>query len=197
MMAYVMQASIDPKTNFGTNGGSGPAIGSTALNIMALEEMVEMGSHLGYNSSVAAYKTQAELCRTAVEGLWNETGGYYAFPGKDYSVEDMAWVELAKIGTQERRDKFWSHLKSRQVPGGYVDPPANNQFDLLGGGVKVSMNVQAELLWALGERGDGATAQDLVKRTYGPMVERGVNYTGGYWEFLVRLPLLVLRDGTG
>ncbi|KAL7337612.1 catalytic activity: RhaA is able to hydrolyze alpha-1 [Rhodotorula toruloides] len=184
MMAYVMQTSIDPKTSFSTNGGSGPTISSTALNIIALEEMVEMGSHLGHSSAVAAYQVQANLSRKALEGLWNETGGFYAFPGKDYIVEDMAWIELAKIGTAERRDKFWSHLPSRQVPGGYVDPPAENKFDLLGGGVKISMNIAAELLWALGERGDGKTAQDLVKRTYGPMVERNVNYTGAYWEFL-------------
>uniref|UniRef100_A0A0K3CKK1 BY PROTMAP: gi/342321267/gb/EGU13201.1/ Catalytic activity: RhaA is able to hydrolyze alpha-1 [Rhodotorula glutinis ATCC 204091] n=1 Tax=Rhodotorula toruloides TaxID=5286 RepID=A0A0K3CKK1_RHOTO len=184
MMAYVMQTSIDPQTSFGTNGGSGPAISSTALNIIALEEMAEMGSHLGYSSAVAAYQVQANLSRKALEGLWNETGGFYAFPGKEYSIDDMAWIELAKIGTAERRDKFWSHLPSRQVPGGYVDPPADNKFDLLGGGVKISMNIAADLLWGLGERGDGKTAQDLVKRTYGPMVERGVNYTGAYWEFL-------------
>ncbi|BGP29034.1 hypothetical protein JCM10296v2_000770 [Rhodotorula toruloides] len=184
MMAYVMQTSIDPKTSFSTNGGSSPTISSTALNIIALEEMVEMGSHLGYSSAVAAYQVQANLSRKALEGLWNETGGFCAFPGKDYIVEDMAWIELAKIGTAERRDKFWSHLPSRQVPGGYVDPPAENKFELLGGSVKISMNIAAELLWALGERGDGKTAQDLVKRTYGPIVERNVNYTGAYWKLL-------------
>jgi hypothetical protein len=100
-------------------------------------------------------------------------------PGKDYAVQDMSAIERTKIGTPEQRETFWSKLPGREEPGGYVDPPAGaNQFDLLGGGVKISMNVAGELLWGLGERGDGQTAANLLMRSFAPQVERNVNYTG-------------------
>ncbi|ORY82403.1 Six-hairpin glycosidase-like protein [Leucosporidium creatinivorum] len=185
MTAYTIQASLDPKTNFGTNGGSGTLLRSTVHIIQSLEEMVIMGEYLGHNASVASLATQAQLSRKAVENSWNATGGFYALPGAQWTLIDLAMIEINKIGSQERRDEAWSGLSSRIRPGGYVDPPIQDNFNLLDTGLHpVDVNVMGYLLWAAGERRDGAFAQDLITRTYGPMVERGVNYTGGYWEFL-------------
>ncbi|KWU43435.1 hypothetical protein RHOSPDRAFT_35040 [Rhodotorula sp. JG-1b] len=185
MMSYTISSSIDPVTGFSTNGGSGANLYSTCLMIDSLEQMIEMGQALDYNKSVALYGVQAQLSRAAVERTWNETGGFFAMPGKDYAVQDMSAIERTKIGTPEQRQTFWSKLPGREELGGYVDPPAGaNQFDLLGGGVKISMNVAGELLWGLGERGDGKTAANLLMRSFAPQVERNVNYTGAYWEFL-------------
>lgn len=188
IMGYIAQTSIDPTTYFGTNGGSGANIYSTCLMVDTLEQVVEMGQSLGYNSSIMTqYALQAQLSRQAVEHTWNATGGYFAMPGSDFAVADISAVERTKIGTPEQRAKFWSLLPSRAEPGGFVDPPAGaNKFDLLGGGVKISMNVAGELLWGLGEYRDGKTAADLLMRTYAVQADSASrNYTGGYWEFLV------------
>lgn len=198
MMSYTISSSIDPVTGYSTNGGSGANLYSTCLMIDSLEQMIEMGRALGYNKSVALYGVQAQLSRAAVERTWNETGGFFAMPGKDYAVQDMSAIERTKIGTPEQREMFWSKLPGREEPGGYVDPPAGaNQFDLLGGGVKISMNVAGELLWGLGERGDGKTAANLLMRSFAPQVERNVNYTGAYWEFLVSLCCTDVSDSLG
>lgn len=187
MNAYTIQASLDPKTNFGTNGGSGTLLRSTVHIIQSLEEMVIMGQYLGHNASVASLATQAQLSRKAVEGSWNATGGFYALSGAQWTLIDLAMIEINKIGSQERRDQAWSLLSSRVKPGGYVDPPIQDNFNLLDTGLHpIDVNVQGYLLWAAGERRDAPFAQDLIKRTYGPMVERGVNFTGAYWEFVVR-----------
>jgi len=190
MVGYIVSSSIDPVTHFSTNGGSGPTLQSTALAIQTLEEMVEMGNYLGYNSSttLVQYQLQSQLCRKATESLWNATGGFFAEPGTtSWLVGSVAWIELLKIGTQAQRDSFWSLLPTRQVAAGYDDPPAGvNQFNLLAAaGLKpVNPNEMSNILWALGERRDGITALDLLGRTWGPMVEKNVNFTGGYWEFV-------------
>ncbi|KAK4051647.1 hypothetical protein OIV83_002787 [Microbotryomycetes sp. JL201] len=194
MLDYTLKYSIDPKTNFSTNGGSGPTIGSSCNMVQSLEEMVAIGQGMGYGSdpALARYAQQAQATRGAINGLWNETGGYFHDPNSNgWTFTDLSWIELIKAGTASQRNRFWSLLPARAVPGGYADPPAGGNFNLLDSGLHpVTGNDMGYLLWALAERGDGVTAKSLLDRHYGVMADtKSVNYTGGYWEF-------VSRDGT-
>ncbi|KAK4046903.1 hypothetical protein OIO90_006411 [Microbotryomycetes sp. JL221] len=189
MLDYTIKSSIDPKTNFGTNGGSGPTIDSSCNIVQSLEEMIKMGKAVGYGSdeSLSRYSQQAALTRNAVNNLWNETGGYFHDPnGNGWTFTDLSWIEIIKAGTADQRNRFWSLLPSRAVPGGYADPPAGGNFNLLDSGLHpVKADSMAYLLWALGERGDGITAQGVIDRHYAIMADQSsVNYTGAYWEFL-------------
>ncbi|GAA6024212.1 hypothetical protein JCM8202_003539 [Rhodotorula sphaerocarpa] len=188
LMGYISQTSIDPVTHFGTNGGSGANIYSTCLMVDCFDQVVEMGQQLGHNDSwlLTQYQLQAQLSRQAVEGTWNATGGYFAMPGEAFAVADISAVERTKIGTPEQRAVFWSLLPTRREPGGYADPPGGGwAISLLGSDVKISMDIQGELLWGLGEAGNGTLAKDLLMRAYAIQADKSsVNFTGGYWEFL-------------
>ncbi|KAM0789680.1 hypothetical protein ACM66B_006542 [Microbotryomycetes sp. NB124-2] len=189
MIDYTLRSSIDPKTNFGTNGGSGPTIPSSCAIVQSLEEMISMAQAVGHGNdeALARYAQQAKLTRQAINGLWNETGGYFHDPNSnEYKFVDLSWIELIKAGTTSQRNRFWSLLPSRAVPGGYADPPSGGNFDLLDGGANpIEGNDMGYLLWALGERRDGTTAKHLLDSHYAIMADaKSVNYTGGYWEFL-------------
>ena len=179
LVANTITQSIDPITNIGSNGGSSPALHSTCFNIQSFEEMVEIGAALGYNESTVPLATQAQLSRKAVESYWNETAGVYNLPGAEWTLLTQAMVQIIKLGPQDRRDRFWQAMPSRLEAGGYTDPPSGDKLDLLeAGNAPINANTVSHLLWAAGERRDGAFAQDLIARAYGPQALPSVNYTG-------------------
>ncbi|KAJ5753780.1 uncharacterized protein N7511_007933 [Penicillium nucicola] len=192
--SYAMSRSLDPATKlFGAPSGAlglplsgqkgqalGPAV--TVSMILGLERLADMADYLGYYDSANRYKEQARLSRNAIETLlWNETGGYFTstLGGTDFDVLDIAQVLLAKIGTTEQRTRTIERLVDLQFPAGY----SNGTRYVNTPGI-VNPYSMSFLLEGLAMSNETEMAQNLLDATWGPMVRRDSNYTGGYWEYV-------------
>ncbi|KAF7717908.1 Glycoside Hydrolase Family 78 protein [Penicillium ucsense] len=166
------------------SGEKGQALGpaQTVSMILALERMAEMANHLGDHAAADFYKVQAKLSRTAIDTLlWNATAGYYAstIGATGYDMIDIAQVLLADIGSKQHQAQFTDKLSTLRVPAGYIN--GTRYMDTPG---IVNPYYESFLLQGLAVTKRTQLAQDLLDATWGPMVERDRNYTGGYWEYI-------------
>ena len=199
VMSYAMSRSLDQTTQlfgapFGAkgiplSGEKGQALGpaNTVSMIVGLERMSEMAGYLGKSRIAAVYESQANLSRAAIDSLlWNSTGNFYASTlGADgFDLMDIAQILVGGIGTGERRRAFLSHLSELSVPAGYFNGTRFSDTPKV-----VDPYYQGFLLEGLAIAGESALAQDLLDRTWAPMIRRDRNFTGGYWEY-------VSADGT-
>lgn len=195
VMSYAISESLDPTTQlYGKSSGSfglpigaqkGKSLGPapTVSMIKGLENMAQMAIYLGYDPLASLYQSQAQLSRNAIESLlWNSTDGYYAatLGSTDIEIMDIAQILIAGIGSYEQRDQYLEKLRSLKVPAGYLNGTA--YFDTPG---IVNPYHMSFLLEGLAKEGHTVLAQELLDNTYSPMVRRDVNYTGGYWEYVV------------
>ncbi|RDW84250.1 hypothetical protein BP6252_01840 [Coleophoma cylindrospora] len=158
----------------------GPA--STISLILGLERMAIMASYLKDNGTANAYRKQAELSRIAIDTLlWNSTDRYYASSVgiTGYDVMDIAQVLLGEVGTVERRAQFLEKLASLKVAAGYINGTRYEDTPRV-----VNPYYMSFLLEGLAKFGETELAQDLLDRTWSPMVRKDRNYTGAYWEYV-------------
>jgi len=172
-------------------GEKGQALGP-ALSVsivLGLEKMAAMADHLNQTWYADVYREQALLTRTAIDTLlWNSTGQFYAAtlgaPG--YDMMDIAQVLLAGIGSDDRRSQFTAKLAALKVPAGY-----SNGTRYAGTPIVVDPYYESFLLEGLAVAKQTKLAQDLLDASWAPMVRRDANYTGGYWEYVVRTEFTV------
>jgi len=169
-----------------SSGEKGQALGpaNSVSIVLGLERMAAMADYLNQTWYAESYREQALLTRTAIETLlWNSTGGFYAAtlgaPG--YDLMDIAQVLLAGIGSDDRRAQFTAKLAALKVPAGY-----SNGTRFADTPIVVDPYYESFLLEGLAVANQTSLAQDLLDRTWAPMVRRDVNYTSGYWEYIVR-----------
>jgi hypothetical protein len=146
--------------------------------------MADMAEYLGSDILAATYRSQANLSRAAIDTLlWSATSGFYAATlGADgYDLMDIAQVLLGEIGTVDRRKKFTEKLSASKVPAGYIN--GTRFFDTPG---IVDPYYTSFLLEGLAKAGETEFAQQLLDDCWSPMVRRDANYTGAYWEYVVR-----------
>lgn len=152
--------------------------------ILGLERLADMADYLGYVSSAIAYRKQAMLTQGVDRLLWNSMFYASTIGAPGYDLMDIAQAVLGKSGTEERRVDCMEKLLAPWVPTGYINgtrfmdtPHVVNPYCL------------SFLLEGLAMENQVALAQELLDDTWGPMVRRDINYTGGYWEDVVSTKL--------
>jgi hypothetical protein len=149
-----------------------------------LREMAWVERTVGSAATAAEHDAKAEAIRTAINTrLWNPALGAYGQSSDhlDVLVEDANAAALQYgIVPAERRDSVLSALRTLWTPyGAIIGPglqdPTGHTIEPFGNGMETAGRFAA---------GDTAGALELMRLTWGPMVDRSNPlYTGGLWEF--------------
>ncbi|KAJ4138812.1 hypothetical protein NW768_002685 [Fusarium equiseti] len=193
---YAMSRALDPNTQlYGAPTGpkglplsgqkvmvNAPGTANTVSMILGLERLADMAEYLGKDGSADLWRQQAQLSRDAIDRLlWNSTGGFYALNAgsADYDLMDIALALVGGIGTRERRVSVTKKLEALKVPAGYMNGTRFVDTPLV-----VDPYYLSFLLEGLAKENETHLAQDLLDRTWLPMVRQDANFTGAYWEYL-------------
>jgi Bacterial alpha-L-rhamnosidase 6 hairpin glycosidase domain/Bacterial alpha-L-rhamnosidase C-terminal domain len=149
-----------------------------------LREMAWVERTVGSAATAADHDATADAIRAAINTrLWNPALGAYGQSSDhlDVLVEDANALALQYgIVPAERRDSVLTALRSLWTPfGAIIGPglqdPTGHTIEPFGNGMETAGRFAA---------GDTAGALDLMRRTWGPMVDpANPLYTGGLWEF--------------
>jgi hypothetical protein len=149
-----------------------------------LREMAWLERTAGSASAAAGYDATADAIKTAVNArLWNPTLGAYgqSTDHPDVLVEDAnalalqyGFVPAARQASVLRALKtLWTPYGAILGPG--LQDPTGHTIEPFGNGMETAGRFAVDDV-------DGAV--DLMRRTWGPMVDpRNPLYTGGLWEF--------------
>lgn len=154
-------------------GQKGAALGTAtaASMINGLEAMSKMAYYLGDDISAVAYQAQADVSRSAVDRLlWNATAGTYAssLGSPDFDLNSISLAITAKIGTEEKRNRFLEKLSELAVPAGYIKGDGNTVLSAADPVGLVNPYNEGFLLWALGEIDRTDIALPLIQNTWDP-----------------------------
>ena len=149
-----------------------------------LREMAWLERTVGSADAATGYDATADAIKTAVNAqLWNPALGAYGQSSDhlDVLVED-ANAEALRYGIvpADRRGSVLTALKTLWTPfGAIIGPglqdPTGHTIEPFGNGMETAGRFAV---------GDTAGAFDLMRRTWGPMVDKNNPlYTGGLWEF--------------
>lgn len=151
---------------------------------LLLRDMAWVERTFGSPATADAHDATAEAIRTAINTrLWNPALGAYGQSSDhlDVLVEDANALALQHgIVPAERRASVLAALRTLWTPfGALIGPglqdPTGHVIEPFGNGMETAGRFAA---------GDTAGALDLMRRTWGPMVDPGDPlYTGGLWEF--------------
>ncbi|MFI5910685.1 alpha-L-rhamnosidase C-terminal domain-containing protein [Dactylosporangium sp. NPDC051541] len=149
-----------------------------------LRAMAWLERHVGSTDAAAGYDATADAVKTAVnERLWNPTLGAYGQSSDhpDVLVEDANALALQyDIAPAGRRAGILNALKQLWTPYGAIlgpglQDPTGHTIEPFGNGMETAGRFAVD---------DTAGALDLMRRTWGPMVDPDDPlYTGGLWEF--------------
>jgi hypothetical protein len=149
-----------------------------------LREMAWVERKVGSAATAAAHDAKADAIKTAINArLWNPALGAYGQSSDHLGVlvEDANAVALQYgIVPAERRDSVLAALKTLWTPfGAIIGPglqdPTGHVIEPFGNGMETAGRFAV---------GDTAGAFDLMRRTWGPMVDKNDPlYTGALWEF--------------
>jgi hypothetical protein len=149
-----------------------------------LKEMAWLERQVGSAANADANDAKAEAVKTAVNArLWNPQLGAYGQSSDhlDVLVEDANALALQYgIVPADRRDSVLTALKQLWTPyGAIIGPglkdPTGHTIEPFGNGMETAGRFTA---------GDATGALDLMRRTWGPMVDpANPLYTAGLWEF--------------
>jgi hypothetical protein len=149
-----------------------------------LREMAWVERKVGSAATADAHDAKADAIKAAINArLWNPALGAYGQSSDhpDVLVEDANAVALQYgIAPAERRDSVLNALKSLWTPHGAIigpglQDPTGHVIEPFGNGMETAGRFAA---------GDAAGAFDLMRRTWGQMVdEDDPLYTGALWEF--------------
>jgi hypothetical protein len=149
-----------------------------------LREMAWVERKVGSPAVADAHDAKAEAIRTAINArLWNPALGAYGQSSDhlDVLVEDANALALQYgIAPAERRAGVLAALRTLWTPfGATIGPglqdPTGHVIEPFGNGMETAGRFAA---------GDTAGAIDLMRNTWGPMVDKdNPLYTGGLWEF--------------
>jgi hypothetical protein len=149
-----------------------------------LREMAWVERKVGDAAVADAHEVKAEAIRAAVNArLWNPALGAYGQSSDhlDVLVEDANAVALRYgIVPAERRDSVLAALRTLWTPfGAIIGPglqdPTGHTIEPFGNGLETAGRFAAD---------DAPGAFDLLRRTWGPMVDpSNPLYTGALWEF--------------
>jgi hypothetical protein len=149
-----------------------------------LREMAWVERKVGSPVTADAHDLKAEAIKAAINArLWNPALGAYGQSSDhlDVLVED-ANAEALRYGIvpAERRDSVLAALKTLWTPHGAIigpglQDPTGHTIEPFGNGLETAGRFAV---------GDSAGAFDLMRRTWGQMVDKNDPlYTGGLWEF--------------
>lgn len=149
-----------------------------------LREMAWVERRVGSAATADAHDAKAEAIKAAVNArLWNPALGAYGQSSDrlDVLVEDANAVALQYgIVPAERRGSVLAALRTLWTPHGAIigpglQDPTGHVIEPFGNGMETAGRFAA---------GDAAGAFDLMRRTWGQMVDPGGPlYTGALWEF--------------
>jgi hypothetical protein len=151
---------------------------------LLLKDMALVERKVGSPATADAHDAKAEAVKTAINArLWNPTLGAYGQSSDhpDVLVEDANALALQYgIAPPERRASVLVALKTLWTPyGAIIGPglqdPTGHVIEPFGNGMETAGRFAAN---------DVGGAFDLMRRTWGPMVDKNSPlYTGGLWEF--------------
>ncbi|WP_426502344.1 alpha-L-rhamnosidase C-terminal domain-containing protein [Dactylosporangium sp. McL0621] len=149
-----------------------------------LREMAWLERRLGSADAAAADEAEADAIKAAVnERLWSPALGAYGQSSDhpDVLVEDANALALQYgIVPAERRASVLDALRRLWTPYGAIlgpglQDPTGHTIEPFGNGMETAGRFAVQ---------DTAGALELMRRTWGPMVDPGNPlYTGGLWEF--------------
>ncbi|MET8421812.1 alpha-L-rhamnosidase-related protein [Streptomyces sp. NPDC005134] len=149
-----------------------------------LKEMAWLERQVGSAATADSHDAKAEAIKQAVNAkLWNPQLGAYGQSSDhpDVLVEDANALALQYgIAPAERRDSVLTALKKLWTPhGAIMGPglldPTGHTIEPFGNGMETAGRFTV---------GDAAGAFDLMRRTWGQMVDKDDPlYTGAFWEF--------------
>jgi hypothetical protein len=149
-----------------------------------LRDMAWIERKVGSATAAADYDSRAEAVKTAINArLWNPRLGAYgqSSDNPDRLVEDANAAALQYgIVPAEHRASVLTTLKNLWTPyGAILGPgladPTGHTIEPYGNGMETAGRFAA---------GDTAGALDLMRRTWGQMVDKDDPlYTGAFWEF--------------
>jgi hypothetical protein len=151
---------------------------------LLLKDLAWIERKVGSPATADAEDARAEAVRTAINTrLWNPALGAYGQSSDhpDVLVEDANALALQYgIAPAERRDGILAALKTLWTPfGAIIGPglqdPTGHVIEPFGNGMEFAGRLAVN---------DVSGAFDLLRRTWGPMVDKeNPLYTGGLWEF--------------
>ena len=151
---------------------------------LLLRDMAWLERNVGSAALAAEHEATAEAVKTAINArLWNPALGAYGQSSDhpDVLVEDANSLALQYgIVPAERRASVLAALRTLWTPfGALIGPglqdPTGHVIEPFGNGMETAGRFAA---------GDTAGALELMRRTWGPMVDQADPlYTGGLWEF--------------
>ncbi|ADJ47523.1 alpha-L-rhamnosidase [Amycolatopsis mediterranei S699] len=151
---------------------------------IVLREMSWLERAVGSAALADGYDTKADAIKTAVMSkLWNPALGAYGQSSAkpDVLVEDANALALQYGFVPAGQEaKVLAALKTLWTPYGAImgpglQDPTGHTIEPFGNGMETAGRFAA---------GDTAGALDLVRRTWGPVVDpRNPLYTGAFWEF--------------
>lgn len=189
--SFAVSRSLDDVTQLSfISGESGPAfgIGTTAAMIQGLDAASQLATVVGDDMAATFYAQQAESTRKAADALlWNATTQAYVDTINTgvFSMVGVARAALAGVGSPERTQASLATLGNLKVTAGYH----NSSSDPSDTPIEIDPYYEGFLLEVFAQQNQTKLAQDLLDRTWLPMVRKDANYTGGYWEY-------VSADGT-
>jgi hypothetical protein len=149
-----------------------------------LRDMAWLERHIGSAELAGGYDAKADAIKQAVnDRLWNPTLGAYGQSSDhpDVLVEDANALALQyDIAPADRRASILKTLKQLWTPYGAIlgpglQDPTGHTIEPFGNGMETAGRFAVN---------DTAGALDLMRRTWGPMVDpANPLYTGGLWEF--------------
>ncbi|MFC8256946.1 alpha-L-rhamnosidase C-terminal domain-containing protein [Streptomyces sp. NPDC057291] len=149
-----------------------------------LKEMAWLERQVGSAATADSHDAKAEAIKLAVNAsLWNPQLGAYGQSSDhpDVLVEDANALALQYgIAPAEHRDSVLTALKKLWTPhGAIMGPglldPTGHTIEPFGNGMETAGRFTV---------GDAAGAFDLMRRTWGQMVDKDDPlYTGAFWEF--------------
>ncbi len=151
---------------------------------LLLKDMAWVERAVGSPATADAHDARAEAIKAAINArLWNPALGAYGQSSDhpDVLVEDANALALQYgIVPAERRESVLAALKTLWTPyGAIIGPglqdPTGHVIEPFGNGMETAGRFAVN---------DVAGALDLLRRTWGPMVDKENSlYTGGLWEF--------------
>ncbi len=151
---------------------------------IVLREMSWLERTVGSPDLANGYDAKADAIKTAVTGkLWNPALGAYgqSSTNPNVLVEDANALALQYgFVAPERQASVLAALKTLWTPYGAImgpglQDPTGHTIEPFGNGMETAGRFTT---------GDVAGALDLIRRTWGPMVDqRNPLYTGAFWEF--------------
>ncbi|KAK3941045.1 glycoside hydrolase family 78 protein [Diplogelasinospora grovesii] len=169
----------------------GPSTGGSAVScalVQALNEMADVATAIGDNSTASSYRATASTLASAINSqLWNENLGVYSLSPSDpddYSVNSIAFCITSGTANATQAAQLISALPTLRLSPGYKDSTLVSSTDTT---AMISPNTNGFLLEALLSQQTASaatTSKALLQSLWMAMLANDNTTTGASWEYV-------------